>query len=102
MKKYFVFILLLFIISNFLPRFTIGKKFRFSTKNSEFVYDVIPSKGRTLETMERNFQEFIKDNPQSSDTIIFRTFEKNHLEFWNYIEYLIDPKWDYPLLKNKN
>ncbi len=102
MKKSIIFLILFtLIISNFISILWIGKKYHYSNADSSFEYSIMPSKGLNLSDMEYNFQLFLKKNPDTKDTTLYRTFSKNYLKFWNYREYFFDSKWEYPYL-NKN
>jgi len=69
--------------------------YHYETESSEFVFTVIPEKGRDTEMMERQFQKFLKENPQSKDTIIYRTFKRNPLKFWNWSFYMTSELYKY-------
>ncbi len=87
------------LISNIIPiRILIEpiiNSYPYETRNSEFVFTVIPEKGRDTEMMERQFQKFLKENPQSKDTIIYRTFKRNPLKFWNWSFYMTSDLYKY-------
>lgn len=89
------------LLSNIFPvRFLfepVIKSYEYESLNSEFEFLVVPAKGRDTDTMERNFQKFLENNPQSNDTIIYRTFQKNPLEFWNWGFYLASDLYNYEL-----
>lgn len=91
-------ILFALFISNFISILWIGKKYHYSNADSSFEYSIMPSKGLNLSDMEYNFKIFLEKNPKKKDTILYRTFPKNYLKFWNYREYFFDSKWKYPHL----
>ena len=69
----------------------------FETKNSEFEFVVTPSKGRGVDMMERSFSSFLIDNPQTGDKIIYRTFTRNPIKFWNWYFYMTSDLYEYDL-----
>jgi len=71
---------------------------RFRTKNNEFSFDAIPGKGRGVEMMEAQFEEFLKENPNTTDTVIYRIDYKNYFDICNWIQYKARPEWQYPYL----
>lgn len=75
--------------------------YNFQTKNNEFNFILLKEKGRDIELMNKKFELFKKENPETSDTIIFRVFERKPIKFWNWYKYLTDEIFKYPLLKEE-
>ena len=94
------------LISNIIPiRILIEpiiNSYPYETQNTEFAFTVIPEKGRDTEMMERQFQKFLKENPQSKDTIIYRTFKRNPLKFWNWSFYMTSDLYKYQVKNYHN
>ncbi|MDT0553497.1 hypothetical protein [Urechidicola vernalis] len=89
------------LISNILPIrvYTEGViiPYHFETKHSEFEFIAYPSKGRGTEEMDKKFKKFIKENPQTKDTTIYRSFSRNALKFWNWRFYFTSDLYNYEL-----
>lgn len=77
----------------------IGSSYNFKTEHNEFQFSVIESKGRDVDMMERNFTIFKTNNEMTKDTLLYRTFKRNPLKFWNWYEYIVDEKYKYPYMK---
>lgn len=97
----FLVFLVVVVISNILPIrvFIEGVvvPFKFETKNAEFKITAYPNKGTGVEYMEYHFQKFLKENPDTNDTILYRTFKRNPLKFWNYRFYMTSEMYNYEL-----
>lgn len=72
--------------------------YNYSTINQKFTYRVIPAKGRTLESMERRFENYLSEHTRSDDRILYRNFRRNPIIFWDWWSYLIHPRYKYPYL----
>ncbi len=106
-KIIFVFITLGLLIfysnkySSYIKVYTEGLfvSYHFETKDCQFRFMIIPSKGRDIQLMEKKFEDYIKDNNLSKDNVIlYRTFRRNPLKFWLWHEYYnhdIYMKYDY-------
>lgn len=94
-------IILTNIFSVFITVFTEGlfKSFLYQTENAEFEFDTMPSKGRDIAMMERQFADFKMKNPKYRNLKLFRTFSKNPLKFWSWLDYINGYKYDYPYHK---
>jgi len=95
MNKYFLLIIGIILISNFIPSFTIGHSYHYKTLDGEFSYTVIANKGDDLTAMENQFKTFKKKN-QADALYLCRTFRKPIWKFWKWRDYLFNPIWDYP------
>ncbi|WP_250433173.1 hypothetical protein [Hanstruepera flava] len=78
--------------SGYINLFTEGlfKNYHYQTENAEFEFTTIPSKGRDIEMMKRNFTYFKEQHPEYNDLKLYRTFERNPLKFWNWYSYISD------------
>ena len=96
----FIVVVAIVFLSNILPvKLFIDGLFiscHFETKNSEFQFTLTDNKDK-IEWMENRFQVFLKNNPQTNDTVIYRTFEKNPFKFWNWKFYMESELYDYEL-----
>lgn len=79
----------------------IGKRYTYQTANNEFSFMLTPSKGGDVEMMEREFILFKKLKPGNEHLVLYRTFERDPLKFWNWYSYLADNRYDYPYLEHK-
>lgn len=68
----------------------------YTTIHGKFTADEFPEKGRDFARVERMFTEFVQSNPQTSDTILYRTFSKNPLKFWHWHEYIFNKGYRLP------
>ncbi len=75
----------------------IGKSYAYSTANNNFSFREIPTKGRDLDMMKRQFEHFKSKTVNESDTVLYRDFKKQYIQFWNWGEYLFHERWRYPL-----
>src|SRR6187551_2168991 len=91
------------IISPFINAFTEGifPSYTFQTESEEFEFWAIPSKGRDIKMMERQFSSFKENNTEYSKLTIYRTFKRNPLKFWNWFNYLSNELYDYPYKEYK-
>ncbi len=96
----FIVLVVTVLLSNILPvrLFIEGLfiRYHFETKNSEFQYTLIANKDK-VEGMKNLFKEFLKNNPQTNDTVLYRTFKRNPLKFWNWRFYMTSDMYDYKL-----
>lgn len=99
--KIIVFIIGFIALSNYLSPyinvFTEGlyTSYLYQTKNAEFEFTTVPSKGRDIEMMERQFSDFKEKNPEYRDLELNRTFKRNPLKFWNWYWYLTQDMFKY-------
>lgn len=68
----------------------------YSTANQKFVIEEIPEKGLNLKRVSLSFEKYLKENPKTQDTILYRNFSRNPLKFWHWREYLFHKRYDYP------
>ena len=89
------------VLSNILPVRVLIEgvviPFEFETKNAEFKITAYPNKGTGAEYMDYHFQKFLMENPETNDTILYRTFKRNPLKFWNYRFYMTSEMYNYEL-----
>jgi hypothetical protein len=85
------------IYSGYINVFTEGlfKSYLFQTEKAEFEFWTMPSKGRDIEMMELQFEDFKEQNPEHSDLELHRTFSRNPLKFWNWFDYLTNDRYQY-------
>lgn len=76
----------------------IFESYNYSTIGRKFTYREIPAKGRTLESMERRFENYLSEHTRSDDRILYRTFKRNPVVFWDWWSYLTHPRYKYPYL----
>ncbi len=67
----------------------------YQTENAEFEFTAIPSKGRDIGMMERQFSNFKKNSPEYKGLKLFRTFKREPLKFWNWYLYLTNGMYQY-------
>lgn len=67
----------------------------YQTENAEFEFTTMPSKGRDVAMLERQFSHFKKENPEYNELQLFRTFKRNPLKFWNWYYYLTGDMFQY-------
>ncbi len=91
-----IFTTFLFFQSNPISEIRIGERIHFSTKNGEFKYTCIPTKGRGVETLENSFTEFKKENPVHQTLKLYRTSHKNYLNIKKWSDYKYRHEWQYP------
>ena len=77
----------------------IGKYYYFASKSENFKYDVIPSKGRDINTMERNYSSFLEKQKLEREEL-YQLVPVKVLKFWNWHE-LIWPRRSYDNYKKK-
>ncbi|UZD22768.1 hypothetical protein PBT90_04965 [Algoriphagus halophytocola] len=101
MKKALIIAVALILVSNilsgFINLFTKGiiATYHYQSENAEFKFTVIPAKGRGVDMMEGHFTSFKASNPDYKDLKLYRTFNKNLIEFWNWYAFLTDAKYQY-------
>jgi len=90
--------------SGYINVFTEGltKSYLFQTEKAEFEFWTMPSKGRDIEMMEKQFSSFKENNPAYSNLNLNRTFRRNPLKFWNWYNYLTNEQYDYEFQKEIN
>ncbi|MDC6367184.1 MULTISPECIES: hypothetical protein [Flavobacteriaceae] len=67
----------------------------YQTNRAEFEFTTMPTKGRDIEIMEIQFSHFRTAHPQYRDLVLFRTFKRNPLKFWNWYSYLTNEMYQY-------
>ena len=101
MKYIWIIITLVVILANLIKPIQIGKEYKFKTMDNTFLYEVVPSKGGEVSTMEYSFDVY-KENRQlnDEDLILYRTFTVKWWQFWKWGEFLFDRNhfYTYPYL----
>ena len=97
-------VLIILIVSNFFYIIGIGRPYHYSTRNNEFKYTCVPTKGVYVEDMKNSFSEFKLSHPEYSDLILYRRFEIKVWEFWKWWIWIAGSElwWDYPYLKSES
>ncbi|WP_223032752.1 hypothetical protein [Hanstruepera marina] len=90
------------LFSGYINLFTDGlfKTNHYQTESTEFEFTTMPSKGRDIEMMKRNFAHFKDQHPEYKDLQLFRTFKRNPIKFWNWYAYLSDDIYRYEYIDN--
>ena len=70
--------------------------YSFETQHAEFEFLVDPAEGPDVGMMEREFQKFLNLHPETKDQELYRTFERNPWQFWNWYHYLTSELYEYP------
>lgn len=85
------------LLSGFINLFTKGiiATYHYQSENAEFNFTMIPAKGRSIDMMKGHFTSFKESNPEYKELKLYRTFNKNLFEFWNWYAFLTDPKYQY-------
>ena len=85
------------VFSGFINIFSEGlfTTYLYQTENAEFEFNTMPSKGRDIGMMERQFSHFKKKNGEYQDLKLFRTFKRNPVKFWNWYSYLTSETYQY-------
>ena len=88
------------LLSGYINAFTEGiiVPYHYQTKNAEYEFTLVPTKGIGVQMMEKSFIDFKKTNPQLAHLALYRTFELNPLKFWNWYRYLADDMYQYEYL----
>jgi len=90
-------VLVILILYNLFPIFSSFGVYNYSNRSGTFKFREYPAQGTDLQMMERQLGYF-KDATHSKDTIIYRTFKKNPLHFWQWGEFLLYGRYRYPYL----
>ena len=80
------------VLSGFINMF---QTYLYQTNNAEFEFSTMPTKGRDIGMMERQFSAFKNAHPEYKDLVLYRTFKRNPLKFWNWYSYLTDEMYQY-------
>ena len=78
--------------------FSFGERINFQTRNGEFKFMAMPSKGRDHLMMERRFESYRLENKELTDTILYRTTPINYFRISKWCWYKGAPEWQYPYL----
>ncbi len=88
----------LFILVVLLGNYTIFKTFfgglpvyNYETLNRSYLE--VPWKGSTFDNIENGFNSYKHENPNTNDTILYRTFKMNPLKFWLWHDYATDKRY---------
>ncbi|WP_266369243.1 hypothetical protein [Tellurirhabdus rosea] len=98
--KIFVIISGLVLLSNVPPiRWIVyfGKDHVYSTAQG-VIFEELPAFGAPYKNVESNFIKYKYLLADKGDTILYRTFSKNALKFWNWYDYLYHPRYKLPYM----
>ena len=81
---------------------SIYAKHYYSTKHGYFVGadGGFFFKGDTWESVEREFNKYKGCHPTSPDTVLYRRFELKPWQFWDWLNYFYQPRWQLPYLQS--
>jgi hypothetical protein len=103
MKKIFVILACIVVCFNlppikpFIEVFLLKGTYAYTTINQSFYDSEMLFKGRTYQTVERNFDNF-KVVCGECDVVLYRTFIKTPWKFWLWGEYILYKKYRLPYI----
>jgi hypothetical protein len=103
MKRIFIILASILITFNFPPIkpfievFVLKGSYAYTTIDQSFYDSEMAFKGRTYETVLRNFDNF-KVVCGECDLVLYRTFVKNPWKFWLWGEYILYEKYRLPYM----
>jgi hypothetical protein len=89
------------IVLNVAPFFSAFDIYDYSNKSETFCFREYPAQNTNLQMMQMQFQSF-KDTTSSGDTILYRRFKINPFYFWQWREFVFNPRYKYPYLELKS
>ncbi|RPD91198.1 hypothetical protein EGM88_14765 [Aureibaculum marinum] len=98
-------LILLVVTSNYTSLKTVFKGlpvYNFATEQNKFKSVEIPWKGVKFQNTVNSFEKFEKENLNTNDSILYRTFKINPLKFWNWHEYITHPRYKLPYKSKEN
>ncbi len=78
--------------------FSIGERIEFCTKDGEYNFICIPSKGRDYQMMLDSFEKYKKENNIENNEKVYRKTSKNYLKISHWCKYKISPEWNHECL----
>ena len=75
---------------------TIGERIEFQSSDGSFAFTTIPSKGRDLQMMERQFEKHKSENGLGEEVVVYRVSEKDYTQVKRWLAYLLTPEWQHP------
>lgn len=107
-------ILVIILLTNFFfpVRYVLGQmlgrgnsifaKHYYSTKHGYFVAALggFFLKDGTWEDIETEFKQYKHCHPTSPDTVLYRRFELKPWQFWDWLNYFYQPRWQLPYLQS--
>lgn len=90
MKTIFItlFIILVLVLANLFNNvYPTLKVYHFQTKDGNFEFILIPSKGRDEKMMTNAFIKWRTESQEHSNKKLYRTFKKNYFKIWKWYEY---------------
>ncbi|WP_418502030.1 hypothetical protein [Flagellimonas sp.] len=89
-------VILIIVLGNVLSGYiNMFQTYLYQTQHAEFEFTTMPTKGRDVGMMERQFTDFKKAHPEHMDLVLYRTFKRNPLKFWNWYSYLTNEMYHY-------
>lgn len=73
-----------------------GIIYTFETQSAAFQYAIGPEQEPEIARMEREFEKYLRLNPEGSGQRLYRTFRAKPWKFWNWYHYLTSDLYDYP------
>lgn len=90
------------LVVNYLPPIKgildFGQTYHYTTLHGEVQPWEMPSKQPDFNGALRRFEFYKKQNPATSDTVLYRTFKRNPFIFWRWHEYMFHPRYKLPYL----
>lgn len=77
-------------------RIFFSESFYYSNSEGTFREFEMYIKGRDYAFIQRKFNSFKEENPNSLDTVLYLNDKKNYLKFWNWYDYGDHPRWELP------
>jgi hypothetical protein len=94
--------LLIVGISNYIPPIKglleFGTTYTYTTLHGRLQPWEMPGKQPDFQGAMRRFERYKQENPQSADTILYRTFRRNPLIVWRWHDYFFHPRYKLPYL----
>ena len=92
------FILISIIFFSNSPEVKIGERIHFQSKDGNFSFTAIPSKGINYVELEKAFSKYKIENKISDEAYkVYRVTRKNYLKISKWCQYKTMPEWQYPL-----
>ncbi len=91
-----LFFIILMMANLSIFRIFFSESFYYSNSEGTFREFEMHIKGRDYAFIQRRFNSFKEENPNSLDTILYLNDKKNYLKFWNWYDYGDHPRWNLP------
>ncbi len=101
-KKIAIFFIIIVGISNYIPPIKglleFGTTYTYTTLHGMIQPWEMPGKQPDFKGAMRRFELYKQENPNSTDTILYRTFKRNSVIVWRWHDYLFHPRYKLPYL----